>query len=110
MAGWMKVTTPIAELPARFPWASAMSPALVRFIGACELMGAAGLLLPAVTRIKPDLTPLAALGLLTIMVLASAFHVSRGEAAQALPFNLTVAAVAAFVAWGRLKKAPIATR
>src|SRR2546421_8425435 len=47
---------------------------LVRFIGVAELAGAAGLILPALTGIRPRLTPLAAIGLLTIMVLASCFH------------------------------------
>ena len=68
--------------------------------------GAIGLILPAATKIKPTLTPLAALGLLTIMILAMAFHLSRGEA-QALPINMVLGGLAAFVAWGRTKKAPI---
>ena len=79
---------------------------LVRFIGVSELAGAIGLILPAATKIKPTLTPLAALGLLTIMILAMAFHLSRGEA-QALPINMALGGLAAFVAWGRTKKAPI---
>jgi putative oxidoreductase len=80
---------------------------MVRFIGACELAGAVGLILPAATRIRPMLTPLAASGLVVVMLLAMAFHISRGEAAQALPINLTLGALAAFVAWGRFRKAPI---
>jgi len=67
------------------------------------------MLVPALTRIRPKLTPIAAVGLVTVQVLAMAFHTSRGEF-KALPFNLTLAAMAAFVAWGRFKKAPIAPR
>jgi putative oxidoreductase len=72
---------------------------LVRFIGTSELLGALGLILPAAMRIKPALTGFAALGLLTIMVLAALFHVSRGEFGM-LPINSVLGALAAFVAWG----------
>jgi hypothetical protein len=80
--------------------------AVVRFIGVSELLGAMGLILPAATKIKPFLTPLAALGLLTIMILAMAFHLSRGEV-QATPINIVLGGLAAFVAWGRTKKVPV---
>lgn len=108
MAGAMKATTPIAELAPKMPWVANL-PHLVRFIGASELAGALGLLLPALTRIKPWLTPLAAVGLTVVMVLAAAFHVSRGEY-SVLPIPLLLGALAAFVAWGRTRKAPIAAR
>jgi uncharacterized membrane protein YphA (DoxX/SURF4 family) len=109
MAGTMKVTQPIATLAAKMVWPGAMPEALVRFIGLSELLGALGLVLPAATRIKPILTPAAAIGLTTIMVLAACFHLSRGEAGM-VPTNLILGGLAAFVAWGRLKKAPIAPR
>jgi len=107
MAGFMKSTQPVdALLQAGIAWASQVPLPLVRFIGVSELAGAIGLILPAATKIKPTLTPLAALGLLTIMILAMAFHVSRGEA-QALPVNMVLGGLAAFVAWGRTKTVPI---
>ncbi len=107
MAGFMKSTQPVdALVQAGIGWASQVPLPLVRFIGVAELAGAIGLILPAATKIKPTLTPLAALGLLTIMILAMAFHVSRGEA-QALPINMVLGGLAAFVAWGRTKKVPI---
>jgi putative oxidoreductase len=109
MAGVMKTTQPIAELAQKLVWPGAVPPGLVRFIGASELLGALGLLLPSVTRIKPGLTPLAAAGLVTIMALASVFHLTRGEL-PAIAFNLALGSVAAFVAWGRYRKAPIAPR
>ncbi len=108
MAGVMKTTTPIAELALKMSWVS-QAPALVRFIGVSELAAAVGLILPAATRIKPVLTPLAALGLVVVMVLASAFHHSRGEA-HALPVTFVLGGLAAFVTWGRLRKAPISPR
>jgi uncharacterized membrane protein YphA (DoxX/SURF4 family) len=105
-AGAMKSTQPIAKLAEMMVWPGAIPEGLVRFIGVSEFLGGVGLILPAITRIKPILTPLAGVGLATIQALAIFFHLSRGEYG-ALPFNLTLGALAAFVAWGRLKKAPI---
>ena len=102
MAGVMKSTQPMAELAVGHGLARRSSQlALVRFIGASELAAALGLVLPAATRIRPLLTPLAAIGLVMVMVLASLFHISRGEW-FALPLNLVLGSLAAFVAWGRL--------
>ena len=84
-------------------------PALVRFIGASEFAGALGLLVPALTRIKPLLTPLAAAGLVLVMALAALFHISRAEWG-ALPFNAVLGGLAAFVAWGRRRRATIEPR
>jgi uncharacterized membrane protein YphA (DoxX/SURF4 family) len=107
MAGVMKSTQPVEALvQGGMAWAGQMPLAVVRFIGVSELLGAMGLILPAATKIKPFLTPLAALGLLTIMILAMAFHLSRGEV-QATPINIVLGGLAAFVAWGRTKKVPV---
>ncbi|MEW6434368.1 MAG: DoxX family protein [Myxococcota bacterium] len=108
MAGTMKTFTPIEELAQKLPWVTSL-PNLVRFIGVSELAGALGLILPAATRVKPVLTPVAALGLVVVMVLAAGFHILRGEV-QAVPINAVLGGLAAFVAWGRLRKAPIAER
>ena len=109
MTGLMKLTQPIATLAASLPWATSVPGLLVRFIGAAELAGALGLLLPSLTRIQPRLTALAALGLAVVMLLAAGFHATRGEYAM-LPMNLVIALVALFVAWGRGKAAPIHPR
>ena len=108
MAGVMKLTTPLDELAHKLPWVTQVGQ-LTRFIGASELAGALGLILPAATRIQPMLTPLAAAGLVVIMALAAPFHLSRGEAG-ALPINLVLGGLAAFVAWGRYRKVPIQPR
>ena len=63
MAGFMKMTAPIAELAEKMAWPGVVPPALVRFIGLSEFAAAIGLILPAATRIKPVLTPLAGAGL-----------------------------------------------
>ncbi len=109
MAGLMKLSQPIDALAASLPWVTTVPEMLVRFIGTAELAGALGLVLPSLTRIKPRLTALAAIGLIAVMLLASAFHASRGEFGV-IPMNLVLAAFAAFVAWGRGKAAPIAPR
>jgi uncharacterized membrane protein len=106
MAGFMKTLTPMEDLGASMPWTLDVPVWLVRFIGISELAGAMGLLLPAITRIRPDLTPQAGLSLTTVMLLAMLFHVSRGEF-QLLPLPLILGALAFFVAWGRFYKEPI---
>lgn len=80
---------------------------LIRFIGISEVLGALGLILPAALRILPVLTPLASLGLAIIMVLATAFHASKGEPifTQVAFLILTV-----FVLWGRGRGARISAR
>ncbi|CAE6780365.1 DoxX family protein [Xanthomonas arboricola] len=107
--GFMKATQPIAALTAMMQWPGVAPEALVRFIGIAELVGALGLILPSLLRIAPKLTPLAATGLVLIQVLAIPFHLSRGEA-SVVPVNLVLLALAAFVAWGRWRKAPILPR
>ncbi len=109
MTGLMKLSQPIDALAASLPWVTTVPEMLVRFIGAAEFAGALGLILPSLTRIQPRLTALAAIGLIVVMLLASAFHASRGEFAV-VPMNLVLGAFAAFVAWGRGKAAPIAPR
>lgn len=108
MAGAMKTFTPIDDLAQKMAWVSSV-PNLARFIGISEVLGALGLILPAATRIRPVLTPIAALGLVVIMVLAAGFHVMRGEG-QAVPINFVLGGLAALVAWGRLRRAPIEPR
>lgn len=107
-AGYFKLFTPIVELARTTPWVTD-APSLVRFIGIAELAGALGVILPALTRIKPILTPLAASGLVVVMVLATGFHITRGEF-SAIGVPVTLAVLAGFVAWGRTVGAPIAAR
>src|SRR5712691_5177208 len=99
--GVVKLALPIAELTKNVQ----ISGGLLRFIGVSELLGRLGLILPSLTRIKPWLTPLAAAGLGLIMILAMGFHISRGEFKD-LPGTLVLGGMAAFVAWGRFRKAP----
>jgi putative oxidoreductase len=107
--GAMKVTQPIPVLANTLGWPAAVPAPLVRVIGLAELLGGLGLILPAATGVKPMLTPLAGVGLAMVTLLAAIFHIRRGELG-ALPLPLVLGGLAAFVAWGRAAKAPIAPR
>ena len=107
MAGFMKLATPYADLAQKMAWARHTPEALVKFIGVTELAGTLGLILPAATRIRPFLTPLAASCLVVLMVLAIGLHVSIGEVPAP---NFVLGGIAALVAWGRWRKAPIPSR
>jgi putative oxidoreductase len=108
VAGWMKLATPTPELTVILkPMGIPVS--LARFIGAAELSGALGVILPAATRVLPWLTPVAASGLFIIMVLATGVNGLHHD----LPSSITtivLGAIALFVTWGRFKKAPIRAR
>ena len=79
--------------------------AFLRFIGVAEILGAIGLILPGLLRIKPSLTPLAAVGLAVIMVGATVLTLTTGSVAMALmPFVVGILAI--FVAYGRWRLAP----
>lgn len=105
-AGFTKLTTPIPQLSAMMPWAGELPVSFVRTIALIDLAGGIGILLPALTRIQPRLTVLAALGCTVLQVLASLFHISRGEY-SVLPLNAVLLALSIFILWGRAKKAPI---
>jgi len=91
-------------------WFSAVPQSLFVFIGACEGLGGIGLILPAMTGVKPKLTPFAAIGLTLVMILAAIFHIVRGEYSFFLPVNLVLGGIAAFIAYGRLMAMPIPAR
>jgi hypothetical protein len=96
-----------AQAPRAVAWYAAVPQPLIVFIGFCEVLGGVGLILPAITRVKPKLTFLAAAGLALTMVLAAGFHLMRGEYAL-VPANLVLAGVAAFLAVGRSNQRPLA--
>jgi putative oxidoreductase len=79
------------------------------FIGVAEVLAAAGLILPGVTRILPWLTALAAAGLMIVMASATVLHVSRGETGSAITVAVLFVLVT-MVAYLRWKVTPIAAR
>ncbi|GAA3467827.1 DoxX family protein [Nonomuraea roseola] len=96
-----------AAAPRAVAWYAAVPQSLIVFIGICEVLGGVGLILPAMTGVKPKLTPLAAVGLALTMILAAGFHIMRGEYAL-VPANLLLGGVAAFIAVGRWRLRPVA--
>jgi putative oxidoreductase len=109
MVGYSHAVVPFDEIAPQVPWLNEVPRWLSLFIGYAEIAGGLGLIIPAAARRAPGLTPLAALGLATIMILALLFHVLKGEA-SVVWLHALVAAAALFVAWGRWRKTPIAGR
>jgi hypothetical protein len=100
MAAYMKLTMPVSRLAAIYPWTGQVSAVFVRLIGVVDGLGGLGLILPGLLRVKPVLTVWAAGGILSLMLCAIVFHVSRGEA-SVIGFNVGVVAVAGVIIWGR---------
>ena len=103
-AGISKFVMPVDKMIQGMPPALA-SGAFIHFIGICEVLGALGLILPGLLRIKPSLTPLAASGLVIIMIGATVLTLRQGVAMAAIPAVLGI--LAAFVAYGRWRLAPL---
>ncbi|HEY0319566.1 MAG TPA: DoxX family protein [Pyrinomonadaceae bacterium] len=100
-AGGMKLVLPLEALKGPV----ALPGLFLRFIGVVEVLGGLGLILPGLLRIKPWLTPLAAAGLVIIMIGATAVTLAGGDGVLAL-IPLVVGLLLAFVAYGRWRLAP----
>ena len=83
-----------------FPWVKNLPRALVQAIGIAEILGALGLILPAVTGIYSWLTPVAAIGLALLIFMAAVFHTTRREMADAA-LNVMLLILLVFVAYVR---------
>jgi uncharacterized membrane protein YphA (DoxX/SURF4 family) len=100
-AGGMKLVMPIEEMMKQMPlplpaWS-------LLFTGVVEVLGAIGLILPWLLGIRPGLTPLAAAGLVIVMIGATIYTVAAGDMATAL-MPIAVGVLAAFVAYGRWRR------
>ncbi len=106
-AGGMKLVLPLEKLAGPV----ALPGALLRFIGVAELLGGLGLILPPLLRIRPGLAPLAAAGLVIIMIGAVIITLIGGGTGIGLAVIPGVTGLlAAFVAYGRWRLAPIHSR
>ena len=100
MAGGMKVFS-TQKMQDQMAWAKKHPANYIRMIGTFELLGALGVVLPMVTGILPWLTPLAAIALVVVQILAIlTVHLPEKDY-KSLPFNLFLLALAVFVAVGR---------
>jgi uncharacterized membrane protein YphA (DoxX/SURF4 family) len=97
MAGIMKSIQPSEKLAKSLPWVNDFSLHTVRFIGISELLGAIGIVVPQLTGIYPILSPIAAVGIGMIMILASAYHLPKKEYKE-VGFNATLLILAVIVA------------
>ena len=100
-AGVAKLVMPIEEMTKDVP----LPGLFLRFIAVVEIIGAVGLILPSLLRIRPGLTPLAAAGLVIVMIGATLISLTLGVTMAVAPF--VVGVLTAFVAYGRWKLAPI---
>jgi hypothetical protein len=102
--GAVKLVMPVEEMTKQMP--VPLPGGFLRFIGLAEFLGGLGLILPGLLRIRPGLTPLAAAGLVVIMAGATAVTLLGGDVLPAL-MPLAVGLLAAFVAYGRWRLAPV---
>ena len=109
-AGGMKLVIPPDVLQSMGSPNQVVLPGLlIRFIGVCEVFGGLGLILPGLLRIRPGLTPLAATGLVIIMIGAIALTII-GDGVGAAVIPLVTGLLAAFVAYGRWRLVPLRVR
>ena len=102
-AGGVKLVMPIEEMMKQMPLP--LPDWFVQFTGIVEVLGAVGLVLTWLLRIRPGLTPLAAVGLVMVMIGAVAYTLGAGDVASAL-IPLVVGLLTAFVAYGRWRLVP----
>jgi hypothetical protein len=100
MAGMMKSIQSKEKLAPKLPWVNDYSAGTVKFVGVSELLGGIGLIVPWYTGILPILTPIAAVGIGVIMILAAVYHFNKKEY-PGIGINMFLLAIAAFIAWGR---------
>ncbi|QQQ74679.1 DoxX family protein [Saccharothrix sp. 6-C] len=104
-----KLVLPKQKIAAAGPsaaWTEDWSAGAIKAIGALEVLGAVGLVLPAVLGIAPALVPVAATGLVVVMVGATVVRVRRRES-KLVVVDLVYLALLAFVVWGRLVAEPL---
>ncbi len=94
------VSAPEKLVESGMGWAADFSSSAIKAIGAVEVLGAVGLIVPAVSHIAPVLVPLAAVGLAITMIGAAVVH-SRRKETPMIAVNAVLLALALFVAWGR---------
>lgn len=104
--GWMLVSPPPELLPIMN---EQLGVGFRIFLGVAEIAGAIGLIVPALARVMPRLTPLAAGALAFVVLCATVLHIARAEIGSAV-ITAILCLMAAFVAYGRWRLLPIAAR
>lgn len=106
LAGTVKLTQPVERLGKTMQFVKEVPEWLVRFIGLVELIGALGLILPALTGIASWLTLWAAIGLALVMLLATTYHTHKTEYNR-VGVTLILLGLAMVVAIGRYVITPL---
>jgi uncharacterized membrane protein len=96
--GLKKLVQSQDQLRPMMGWVDAMPMSRVRMIGLVEVLGAVGVIVPAVTGVAPGVAVAAAIGLALIQVGAFRLHLSRHELTD-LPLNSALLVLAAAAAW-----------
>lgn len=98
-AGGMKVLRNREQLIAAGQgWVDGANTGVVKLVGALEVAGALGLILPPLTGIAPSLAPMAALGLVLVQAVAIGVHMKMNDT-KSLPVNIILLAMAIVAAW-----------
>ena len=96
-------------LPAMMAWMYDLPTGLHVVAGVAEILGGIGLILPSLTRVRPQLTVYAALGLAAVMIGATLWHLGREETTQ-IGLNVISLVILLFIAYGRWRLSPIGSR
>ena len=97
-AGIMKLMTSKTDLREKMPWVDDFSEGQIQAIGAAEVAGGIGIVLPPIVGVAPTLAPIAATGLVVTMVGAAVVHLRRGDGIAGAAPAVVLGALAAFVA------------
>jgi len=100
-SGAPKLLLPADALPMPIP----IPGPILAFIGVAEVLGGIGMILPAVTGIRPGLVPLAAAGLALVAIGGGSYQIAAAEPGNAV-FAFVLAALFTFIAYGRWQLAP----
>lgn len=106
-SGVVKLATARDQQIDRTPYVEDFPQNVIRGIGALEILGALGLVVPALTGLATILVPLAAAGLAITMVFAALVHIRRGDGFPAALPSIVLAVLSVFVAWSRFGPYPL---
>ena len=95
-------------LPAQMEWMYELSDGLHIASGTAEILGGLGLILPGLTKIRPELTSWAAFGLTVVMLGAAIWHAGRGEPSNII-LNLVIASIMGYLGYARMRVTPLAS-
>jgi uncharacterized membrane protein len=103
IAGAFKTFQDKEKLAKRMPWVNDYTAAAVKFVGISEILGAVGLIVPHFTGILPVVSPIAAVALAVVMLLASVYHIRKKEYKEVVLTGILIALLAVVVFYHGMK-------